>query len=157
MVSDATEIDIKTAGEFARENYLSVHHGVGSWLLTKDHKRIGLLYLFTILIFFLIASIAAALMRIELVTPQPKLVTSETYNKLFTIHGVLMVWFFLIPSIPTVLGNFILPMMIGARDVAFPKLNLMSWYLFMAGEIGRASCRERLVVWGCDVVVKMNR
>src|SRR5438132_38510 len=133
MVSDATEIDIKTAGEFARENYLSVHHGVGSWLLTKDHKRIGLLYLFTILIFFLIASIAAALMRIELVTPQPKLVTSEDYNKLFTIHGVLMVWFFLIPSIPTVLGNFILPMMIGARDVAFPKLNLMSWYIFVAG------------------------
>src|SRR5438094_249691 len=133
MVSDATEIDIKTAGEFARENYLSVHHGVGSWLLTKDHKRIGLLYLFTILIFFLIASVAAALMRIELVTPQPKLVTSETYNKLFTIHGVLMVWFFLIPSIPTVLGNFILPMMIGARDVAFPKLNLLSWYIFVAG------------------------
>src|SRR2546429_6532033 len=79
MVSDATEIDIKTAGEFARENYLSVHHGVVSWLLTKDHKRIGLLYLFTILIFFLIASVAAALMRIELVTPQPKLVTSETF------------------------------------------------------------------------------
>src|SRR5881398_1172716 len=133
MVSDATEIDIKTAGEFARENYLSVHHGVGSWLLTKDHKRIGLLYLFTILIFFLIASIAAALMRIELVTPQPKLVTSQTYNKLFTIHGVLMVWFFLIPSIPTVLGNFVIPMMIGTRDVAFPKLNLLSWYLFMTG------------------------
>src|SRR2546429_7568054 len=133
MVSDATEIDIKTAGEFARENYLSVHHGVGSWLLTKDHKRIGLLYLFTILVFFLIASVAAALMRIELVTPQPKLVTSETYNKLFTIHGVLMVWFFLIPSIPAVLGNFVLPMMIGARDVAFPKLNLMSWYIFVAG------------------------
>jgi cytochrome c oxidase subunit 1 len=72
-------------------------------------------------------------MRIELLTPQPKLVTSETYNKLFTIHGVLMVWFFLIPSIPTVLGNFVLPMMIGARDVAFPKLNLMSWYIFVAG------------------------
>src|SRR3982750_3798676 len=133
MTSDATEIDVKTAGEFARDNYLSVHHGVRSWLLTKDHKRIGLLYLFTILIFFLIASVAAALMRIELVTPQPKLVTSETYNKLFTIHGVLMVWFFLIPSIPAVLGNFILPMMIGARDVAFPKLNLLSWYIFVAG------------------------
>src|SRR2546423_3879825 len=133
MISDATEIDVKTAGQFARDNYLSVHHGVRSWLLTKDHKRIGLLYLFTILVFFLIASIAAALMRIELVTPQPKLVTSEDYNKLFTIHGVLMVWFFLIPSIPTVLGNFILPMMIVARDVGFPKLNLMSWYIFVAG------------------------
>src|SRR3982750_4205980 len=133
MTSDATEIDVKTAGEFARDNYLSVHHGVRSWLLTKDHKRIGLLYLFTVLVFFLIASVAAALMRIELVTPQPKLVTSETYNKLFTIHGTLMVWFFLIPSIPAVLGNFVLPMMIGARDVAFPKLNLMSWYLFVLG------------------------
>src|SRR5437867_2901034 len=129
----ATESIVERPGKFARLNYLSVHHGVGSWLLTKDHKRIGLLYLFTILIFFLIASIAAALMRIELVTPQPKLVTSEDYNQLFTIHGVLMVWFFLIPSIPTVLGNFIIPMMIGARDVAFPKLNLLSWYLFMAG------------------------
>src|SRR5213080_1633843 len=129
----ATESIVERPGEFARDNYLSVHHGVRSWLLTKDHKRIGLLYLFTILVFFLIASIAAALMRIELVTPQPKLVTSETYNKLFTIHGVLMVWFFLIPSIPTVLGNFVLPMMIGARDVAFPKLNLMSWYLFVLG------------------------
>src|ERR1043165_1524847 len=72
---------------------------------------------------------------LELLTPQGDLVTSETYNKLFTIHGVLMVWFFLIPSIPTVLGNFILPMMIGARDVAFPKLNLMSWYIFVAGAL----------------------
>jgi len=99
-MKSATELIVERPGEFARVNYLSVHHGVRSWLLTKDHKRIGLLYLFTILVFFLIASIAAALMRIELVTPQPKLVTSETYNKLFTIHGVLMVWFFLIPSIP---------------------------------------------------------
>src|ERR1043165_891942 len=129
----ATELIVERPGEFARENYLSVHHGVPSWLLTKDHKRIGLLYLFTILIFFLIASIAAALMRIELITPQGDLVTSETYNKLFTIHGVLMVWFFLVPSIPAVLGNFVLPMMLGARDVAFPKLNLLSWYLFNLG------------------------
>src|SRR5213596_2121348 len=132
-MKSATELVVERPGEFARLNYLSVHHGVRSWLLTKDHKRIGLLYLFTILIFFIIASVAAALMRIELLTPQPKLVTSETYNKLFTLHGVLMVWFFLIPSIPAVLGNFVLPMMIGARDVAFPKLNLMSWYIFVAG------------------------
>src|SRR5438067_11929541 len=104
---------------------------VRSWLLTTDHKRIGLLYLFTIIVFFVIASVAAALMRIELLTPPGDLVTSETYNKLFTIHGVMMVWFFLIPSIPAVLGNFILPLMIGARDVAVPKLNLMSWYIFI--------------------------
>jgi cytochrome c oxidase subunit I len=128
----ATEIDIKTKGEFARPNYLS-DHTVRSWLLTTDHKRIGILYLFTILFFFAIASVAAAMMRIELLYPTGGLMTSETYNKLFTIHGTLMVWFFLIPSIPAVLGNFVLPMMIGARDVAFPKLNLMSWYLFILG------------------------
>ena len=116
-------------------NYLS-EHTVKSWLMTTDHKRIGLLYLFTILIFFFIASVAAAMMRIELLTPNGDMVTSETYNKLFTIHGVLMVWFFLVPSIPTVLGNFLLPMMIGARDVAFPRLNLISWYIFIgAGAI----------------------
>src|SRR3954447_14495730 len=104
-----------------------------SWLFTTDHKRLGLLYLYSIIFYFLIAAIAAALIRIELITPQGDLVTSEMYNRLFTIHGVLMVWFFLIPSIPTVLGNFVIPMMIGARDVAFPKLNLLSWYLFNAG------------------------
>ena len=103
MIS-ATEIDIRTEGEIAPQNYLS-DHSVRSWLLTTDHKRIGILYLCTIIIFFFIASVAAALMRIELLTPQGDLVTSETYNKLFTIHGVLMIWFFLIPSIPAVLGK----------------------------------------------------
>src|SRR5947207_12224768 len=128
----ATEIDIQTEGEMAREHYLNVETGVKAWLLTTDHKRIGILYLWTILVFFLIAAVAAALMRVELLTPAGDLVTSETYNKLFTVHGVLMVWFFLIPSIPAVLGNFVIPMMIGARDVAFPRLNLFSWYLFVA-------------------------
>src|SRR5436853_1941192 len=104
-----------------------------SWLFTTDHKRIGVLYLYSILFYFTIAAITAALMRMELITPAGDMVTSETYNKLFTIHGTLMVWFFLIPSIPAVLGNFVLPMMLGARDVAFPKLNLLSWYLFNAG------------------------
>jgi cytochrome c oxidase subunit 1 len=116
----------------AESNYLT-EHTVRSWLLTTDHKRIGILYLFTILVFFFIAAIAAAIMRLNLLTPQGLLVDAETYNKLFTMHGVLMVWFFLIPSIPAVLGNFVLPMMLGARDVAFPKLNLISWYLFIAG------------------------
>src|SRR5438477_560505 len=129
----ATEIDIQTEGEMPREHYLNVKTGVKAWLLTTDHKRIGILYLWTILVFFLIASVAAAMMRIELLTPQGDFVTNETYNKLFTIHGVLMVWFFLIPSIPAVMGNFVIPMMIGARDVAFPKLNLLSWYLFITG------------------------
>jgi len=131
--ADATVTVIRAAGKMAPVNYLSREHGARSWLLTTDHKRIGILYLWTIIVFFAIASVAAAMMRIELLTPQGDLVTSETYNKLFTIHGVLMVWFFLIPSIPNVLGNFVIPMMIGARDVAFPKLNLLSWYIFILG------------------------
>jgi cytochrome c oxidase subunit 1 len=116
----------------ATENYLSDHR-VRSWLLTTDHKRIGILYLLSIVVFFTIAAVAAGMMRLQLLSPDNHLVLPETYNKLFTIHGVLMVWFFLIPSIPSVLGNFVIPMMIGARDVAFPKLNLLSWYLFVTG------------------------
>jgi cytochrome c oxidase subunit I len=133
MMRTATATVIETSGQMAPVNYLTIAHGVRSWLLTTDHKRIGILYLWSILFFFVIATIAAAMMRIELLTPEGDLVTSETYNKLFTIHGTLMVWFFLIPSIPAVLGNFVIPLMIGARDVAFPKLNLLSWYLFMTG------------------------
>ena len=104
-----------------------------SWLLTTDHKRVGLLYLYTIIVFFAVAALAAAVMRLNLLTPRGDLVQAETYNKLFTMHGVLMVWFFLIPSIPSVLGNFLLPLMLGARDLAFPKLNLLSWYIFVLG------------------------
>src|SRR5215467_4145084 len=130
-------VEIRPSEVFVSErpakNYLTEERGLKSWLLTTDHKRIGILYLYSIIVFFFIAAVAAALIRAELITPQGDLVTSETYNKLFTIHGVLMVWFFLIPSIPAVLGNFVIPMMIGARDVAFPKLNLLSWYLFMTG------------------------
>src|SRR5678810_96231 len=124
-----TEIRKKSARNYLQEGGRTL----GSWLLTTDHKRIGLLYLLSIIFYFAIAAVAAALMRLELITPPGDMVTSETYNKLFTIHGTLMVWFFLIPSIPAVLGNFVIPMMIGARDVAFPKLNLLSWYLFNAG------------------------
>src|SRR3954453_16730037 len=115
------------------KNYLTEGRTLKSWLLTTDHKRIGILYLYSILVFFFIAAVAGAVIRAELITPQRDLATSETYNKLFTVHGVLMVWFLLIPSIPAVLGNFVIPMMIGARDVAFPKLNLLSWYLFNIG------------------------
>jgi cytochrome c oxidase subunit 1 len=129
----ATAMVLEMPGEMPVQDYLSREHGVRSWLLTTDHKRIAILYLWSIIVFFTIASFAALLMRLELLTPQGDLVTSQTYNKLFTIHGVLMVWFFLIPSIPTVLGNFVIPMMIGARDVAFPKINLMSWYIFVLG------------------------
>src|SRR5437870_1532200 len=128
-----TEFVMETTAIIRHEHYLNVSYGLKSWFLTTDHKRIALLYLVSITLFFFVGGAAATLMRLELMTPQGDLVQSETYNKLFTIHGVVMVWFFLIPSIPTVLGNFLLPMMLGARDVAFPKLNLASWYLFMAG------------------------
>ena len=109
------------------ENYLNANYGIRSWLLTLDHKRIGILYLVTITLFFCIGGIFASLIRLELITPQGDLVDSETYNKLFTMHGVVMIFFFLIPSVPAVLGNLVLPIMIGARDVAFPRLNLLSW------------------------------
>ncbi|HWE95818.1 MAG TPA: cbb3-type cytochrome c oxidase subunit I [Tepidisphaeraceae bacterium] len=115
----------------APPTYLNAGHTVRSWLLTKDHKRIALLYLFSITFFFAIGGVAATLMRIHLLTPTGLLVEEATYNKLFTLHGVIMVWFFLIPSIPTTLGNFLIPLMIGARDLAFPRLNLFSWYLFI--------------------------
>jgi cytochrome c oxidase subunit I len=122
-----------TAAVQEREHYLNASYGIKSWLLTKDHKRIGLLYLATITLFFFLGGAFATLIRVELLTPQGDLVSSETYNKLFTMHGVAMVFFFLLPSIPATLGNFFLPMMIGARDLAFPRINLLSWYLLVIG------------------------
>ncbi len=122
-----------TAAVQERENYLNESYGLKSWLLTKDHKRIALLYLFTITLFFFIGGAFATVIRLELLTPDGNLVSSETYNKLFTMHGVIMIFFFLIPSIPATLGNFFLPMMIGARDLAFPRINLLSWYLLIIG------------------------
>jgi cytochrome c oxidase subunit 1 len=115
------------------ENYLTAGYTVKSWLLTTDHKRIALLYLFVVTAFFFVGGFAALLMRLELLTPAGNLVQAETYNKLFTLHGVTMVFFFLIPGIPTILGNFLVPMMVGAKDLAFPRLNLASWYFFLVG------------------------
>jgi cytochrome c oxidase subunit I len=117
----------------SRVNYLNASYGIRSWLLTVDHKRIGLLYLGTITFMFMIGGIAATLMRIHLIEPQGALVEPETYNRLFSIHGIVMVFFFLVPSIPATLGNFLIPIMIGAKDVAFPRLNLLSWYIFVTG------------------------
>jgi cytochrome c oxidase subunit 1 len=114
-------------------NYLNSENGLKSWLLTLDHKRIALLYLFTTSFFFVIGGTAAAIIRLELLTPAGDLVSSDTYNKLFSIHGIIMVFFFLVPIAPAVLGNFLIPLMIGARDVALPRLNLFSWYLFAIG------------------------
>jgi cytochrome c oxidase subunit I len=114
-------------------NYLNYSYTTRSWLLTTDHKRIALLYLATITFFFFVGGFFAVLMRLELLTPLGDFVKSETYNKFFTMHGVIMIFFFLLPSIPAVLGNFLVPLMIGARDLAFPRLNLLSWYVFTGG------------------------
>jgi cytochrome c oxidase subunit 1 len=116
-------------------HYLNADYGIRSWLLTKDHKRIGLLYLLSITFFFGLGGLFAVLIRLDLATPKGDLVQSDVYNRLFTMHGIIMVFFFLIPSIPAVLGNFLIPMMVGAKDLAFPKLNLMSWYVFNLGGI----------------------
>jgi cytochrome c oxidase subunit 1 len=116
-----------------RVNYLNVDHGIKSWLLTKDHKRIAILYLLSISFFFLIGGLMAVAIRVELATPAGDLVEPDTYNRLFTMHGVLMVFLFLIPGVPAVMGNFFVPIMIGAKDLAFPKLNLASWYVFNIG------------------------
>jgi cytochrome c oxidase subunit I len=119
-----------------REHYLNKEYGIRSWLLTTDHKRIALLYLISITFFFFVGGLFALLIRLELLTPAGDLVQADTYNKLFTMHGQVMIFFFLIPSIPAVLGNFLVPLMIGAKDLAFPRINLLSWYLYViAGAI----------------------
>jgi cytochrome c oxidase subunit I len=118
-----------------RTHYLNANYGIRSWLLTTDHKRIAILYLISATVMFFIGSVFALLIRLELLTPAADLVGADTYNKLFTMHGIIMIFFFLIPSVPAVLGNFLVPMMIGARDLAFPRLNLLSWYVFIVGAI----------------------
>src|SRR5215472_6836579 len=120
-----------------KRNYINAESGLMSWLLTKDHKRIAILYLYAVTFFFIVGGIFAALIRLELATPAGDLMDSNTYNKVFTMHGVIMVFFFLIPSIPAILGNFLVPLMIGAKDLAFPRINLLSWYIYMlAGVFG---------------------
>src|SRR5436190_4875577 len=114
-------------------HYLNARTTTPSWLFTLDHKRIAILYLVAVTLFFFLGGFAALLMRLELLTPQPDLVKADVYNRLFTIHGVTMVFFFLIPSIPTILGNFLLPIMVGAKDMAFPRLNLASFYIYAIG------------------------
>jgi cytochrome c oxidase subunit 1 len=118
-----------------RETYLNTNYGIKSWLLTTDHKRIAILYLVSITAMFFVGGFLAALIRINLLTPTGQLMTADTYNKVFTMHGIVMVFFFLIPSIPATLGNFLIPMMLGAKDLAFPRLNLLSWYIYMLGAV----------------------
>ncbi len=115
--------------------YEGRYKGILSWLTSTDHKRIGLLYLYTIVIFFLVAAVLGLLMRIEKIAPGPTIMDAQTYNGLFTLHGVIMIFIIVIPGLAAVFGNFFLPIMIGARDVAFPRLNLLSWYIFVIGAI----------------------
>jgi len=130
-----------------RVHYLNADYGVKSWLLTTDHKRIALLYLGTITLMFFVGGTMAVIMRMHLIDPAGALVQPATYNKLFTMHGIIMIFFFLIPSIPAVLGNFLVPMMIGARDLAFPRINLLSWYIFI---VGASLALYSLVAGGVD-------
>jgi len=127
-----------------KKHYLNSEYGLKSWLLTLDHKRIAILYLLTTTFFFIIGGSAAALIRMELLTPPGDLMSSDTYNRMFSIHGIIMVFFFLVPVAPAVLGNFLVPLMVGARDVAFPRLNLLSWYLFVTG----GCCELYMMIFG---------
>jgi len=117
----------------ALPNYLDVRRGLISWLTTTDHKRIALLYLWGILLFFLAGAAMAVTFRLKLYSPELTFISNDTYNRLLTLHGVAMIFLVIIPSVPAVFGNFFLPIMVGAEDVAFPRLNLMSWYCYLAG------------------------
>jgi cytochrome c oxidase subunit 1 len=122
--------------EHPREpSFLTAHRGVMSWLVTLDHKRLGLLYLGSTMLFFLVGGVAALTLRTELLTPGGDIVSATTYNKLFTVHGAVMVFLVIIPSVPGALGNFLLPLMLGAKDVAFPRLNLLSYYIYTLGAL----------------------
>ncbi|MBD3333419.1 cytochrome c oxidase subunit I [candidate division GN15 bacterium] len=131
----------------ADTNYLKDPPGIKNWLFTLDHKRIGVLYLYGIMASFLLGGIFAMLLRLELLSPDQVIVDADTYNQFFTLHGAVMIFLFIIPSIPAALGNFVLPLMIGAKDVAFPRLNLASWYIYVAGAI---ICLYSIVAGGAD-------
>ncbi len=137
----STMLDVKTrlgasdapVGHDSKVNYLNHVNTAASWFLTLDHKRIALLYLVVTSFMFVLGGAYAGVIRAELITPKGDFVSSDFYNKSFTAHGVIMVFFVLIPAIPSVIGNFCLPLMLGAKDVAFPRINLISWYVYMAG------------------------
>jgi cytochrome c oxidase subunit 1 len=121
--------------EDPQEHYLNAEKGLKSWLLTVDHKRIGLMYLASVILFFFVGGVLAIVLRTELFTPTENLMNADQYNRIFTLHGAIMVFLFIIPSIPAALGNFLLPIMLGAKDVAFPRLNLASFYIYSIGAV----------------------
>lgn len=141
MAVTTPPLDLKGQQE---ENYLNWAYGIQSWLLSTDHKRIAILYLISVTFYFFLGSLAAFVLRIDLMTPQADLMSSDNYNRSFTIHGVIMVFLFLIPAIPGVFGNFLLPLMIGAKDLAFPRINLGSWYVYMISGLFVLA----VVIWG---------
>jgi heme/copper-type cytochrome/quinol oxidase subunit 1 len=149
MESILTEAQIaaQSAKEAPKLNYLTNGHSVSSWLLTRDHKRIAILYLISISVFFMVGGLFAATIRLELLTPHSDLLDPATYNRVFTAHGIIMIFLFLIPSIPATLGNFLIPIMVGAKDLAFPRINLLSWYLYL---IGAAFALYALMQGGVD-------
>ena len=110
--------------------YQGRHKGIFAWILSTDHKRIALLYLFSIMSFFIVGATLGLLMKFELIAPGKTIMDAQTYNAFFTLHGIVMIFAVVIPGLPAVFGNFLLPIMIGAKDVAFPRLNLFSWYLY---------------------------
>jgi len=138
MSSIATDANAPLGEELAREaahgSYLA-EKGVLSWILTKDHKRIGVMYLGSILLFFMVGGLLALAVRLELLTAKGDLLSADAYNKAFTLHGAIMIFLFIIPSIPASIGNFFLPLMLGAKDVAFPKLNLASYHIYVVGAV----------------------
>ncbi|MFO8233735.1 MAG: cytochrome c oxidase subunit I [Longimonas sp.] len=115
--------------------YLNHENTLWGWLTTKDHKKIGIMYLVSLAVVFLVAGLLAMAVRLELMSPDFSIMSADQYNQTFTMHGIMMVFLFIVPSIPAILGNFVLPLQIGAKDVAFPRLNLASWYVYIAGGV----------------------
>ena len=126
-MSTIVSLPDQSTATMPKRSYLNSEYGLKSWLLTGDHKRIAILYLISITFFFFIGGSMAGLIRLELLTPQTDLMAADTYNKVFTMHGIIMIFLFLVPSVPATIGNFVLPIMVGAKDLAFPKINLLSW------------------------------
>ena len=139
-MSTIVSLPDQSTARLPRVSYLNKEYGLKSWLLTGDHKRIAMLYLISITFFFFIGGAMAGLIRMELLTPVSDLLAADTYNKVFTAHGIIMVFFFLVPSVPATIGNFLIPIMVGAKDLAFPKINLLSWYLYIAAGIMMIAC-----------------
>jgi len=134
MSADAVTLD-PNGKEPSYLDYKGKYSGIRGWIFSTDHKRIGILYLIGILTFFVAGATFGFLMRLELISPGETIMSAQTYNRFFTLHGVIMIFLFIIPGIPAVFGNFFLPILIGAKDVAFPRLNLFSWYLYLTGGI----------------------